>query len=162
MNIQDYEQDIQTYAIEITRYLISRGSHAQDAEDTVQDLYVKMLELDIFVAPSKLRSWMYSVAIRSYIDKYRRTQHYQKIIEELGLELPNFSQDEEKIDLEPYLHQLKPKEERLLRAYYYENKSTKELANLFKISLSKVKIDLYRSRKKLKKMLESDGYHSNL
>ena len=35
---------------------------------------------------------------------------------------------------------------------------TKQLAEYFECSLSKIKIDLYRARKKLKKQLEKAGY----
>ncbi|PCS15087.1 hypothetical protein RU89_GL001283 [Lactococcus cremoris] len=56
------------------------------------------------------------------------------------------------------IEQLSPYYNRLLTAYYYENSSTKQLAEYFECSLSKIKIDLYRARKKLKKQLEKAGY----
>lgn len=158
MNIRDYEQDVMRYAIEITKYLVSRGSRLQDAEDTVQDTILKILTLDLFIEPDKLRAWMYRVSIRTYINKYHRAQHYQLIIEQLGRELTDFAPPDSLTDLSKLLAQLPAYENQLLTAYYYENRSTKQLAADFHYSLSKIKIDLYRARKKLKKYLEKEGY----
>ena len=56
VNLKEYENDVNDYAIEITKYLISRGSQLVDAEDAVQDTLVKILSLDIFIEPDKLRA----------------------------------------------------------------------------------------------------------
>ncbi|MDM5146743.1 hypothetical protein ICE98_03897 [Lactococcus lactis] len=49
-----------------------------DAEDAVQDTLVKILSLDIFIEPDKLRAFMYRTSIRTYINSYNRSKHYQK------------------------------------------------------------------------------------
>lgn len=53
------------------------------AEDAVQDTLVKILCLDIFIEPDKLRAFMYRTSIRTYINSYNRSKHYQKIIKNL-------------------------------------------------------------------------------
>ncbi|MDR2976277.1 MAG: RNA polymerase sigma factor [Streptococcaceae bacterium] len=158
MKLEDYESDVTSYAVEITRYLISRGSQLQDAEDAVQDTFVKILELDIFIAPDKLRAWMYRTSIRTYIDRYRRKQHYTLLMQQLAVDLEGFTSMPETggSDMAELIKKLKPKEQKLLRAYYYEHKSTKSLAEELKISLSKVKVDLFRARKKLREMIERE------
>jgi RNA polymerase sigma-70 factor (ECF subfamily) len=158
VKLEDYESDVTAYAVEITKYLISRGSHPQDAEDAVQDTFVKILELDIFIEPAKLRAWMYRTSIRTYIDKYRRRQHYAVLMEQLARDLEGFAPalEMKNRDMAEQIKKLKPKEQMLLHAYYYENKSTKTLAEELDISLSKVKVDLFRARKKLRKMLEKE------
>ncbi|WP_063281944.1 RNA polymerase sigma factor [Lactococcus cremoris] len=148
VNLKEYENEVNDYAIEITKYLISRGSQLIDAEDAVQDTLVKILSLDIFIEPDKLRAFMYRTSIRTYINSYNRSKHYQKIIKNL----------EKELETAAFIEQLSPYYNRLLTAYYYENSSTKQLAEYFECSLSKIKIDLYRARKKLKKQLEKAGY----
>lgn len=83
VNLKEYENDVNDYAIEITKYLISRGSQLVDAEEAVQDTLVKILSLDIFIEPDKLRAFMYRTSIRTYINSYNRSKHYQKIIKNL-------------------------------------------------------------------------------
>ena len=157
MKLEEYEDDLKSYAVEITKYLISRGSQLQDAEDVVQDTFVKLLEMDLFLAPNKLRAFMYRTSIRNYIDKYRRSQHYTQLLEQLGRDLTDYEIEEEPaFNLAGLMKRLKPHDEWLLHAYYFENKSTKELASLMNVSLSKTKVDLFRARKKLQKILEKE------
>lgn len=158
MDIKQYEQDVTRYAVEITKYLMARGSKLEDAEDTVQDTLLKIISLDIFIESDKLRAWMYRVSLRTYINKYHRNKHYQSLLEQIGHELSHFTPENSLTDLSVLLKQLKPADERLLHAYYYENLSVKALSALTGHSVSKIKIDLYRARKKLKKILEKEGY----
>ena len=139
---------------------IARGMlyEEQDAEDAVQDTLVKILCLDIFIEPDKLRAFMYRTSIRTYINSYNRSKHYQKIIKNLEKELETAAFLVESSPLPKIIEQLPPYYKELLNAYYYENCSTKQLAEYFECSLSKIKIDLYRARKKLKKQLEKAGY----
>ncbi len=101
---------------------------------------------------------MYRTSIRTYINSYNRSKHYQKIIKNLEKELETAAFLVESSPLPKIIEQLPPYYKELLNAYYYENCSTKQLAEYFECSLSKIKIDLYRARKKLKKQLEKAGY----
>lgn len=158
MNLHDYESDVTRYAVEITHTLVSRGSSRENAEDAVQDMLLKMLTLDVFIAPDKLRAFMYRVAIRDYINKYHRAQRYQTIIERLGHDLQDFAPPNAEESIEELLTRLPGYEAQLLSAYYYGRQSTKELSARFGYSVSKIKIDLYRARKKFRKILEKEGY----
>ena len=153
--LQDYEAELTAYAVEITKWLVSRGVNRADAQDVVQDVFVKMLEMDLLVPPSKLRAWMYRVALRSYIDTYRREQKYQKILAELLNELPKFQ--EEPPDLRPFIKKLKPLDRTLLQYFYFENQSIKQIAARTGASENKVKVTLFRARKRLKKILQKEG-----
>ena len=154
--LQDYEDQLAVYAVEVTKWMVSRGVRPDQAQDVVQDVFVKMLEQDLFIPPSKLRSWMYRVAMRDHIDQYRRNQKYQTILLALTKELSALT--ETPPDLTPFLNQLKPSERKLLQHYYYEKLSIKDLAQKMKVSESKVKIDLFRARRKLRKILEKEGF----
>lgn len=156
MNIKDYEQDVTHYAVEVTKYLVSRGASPFDAEDTVQDTIVTLLDLDVLIEPRKLRAFMYRVAIRNYINHYRRAGKYAQIIEEIGRGLSEFAEEKRTIDLSELLTKLSKNDETLLTAYYYENLSVKEIAQKTGFSVSKIKVSLYRARKKLKKILEDE------
>lgn len=157
--IQEYEAELRQYAVEVTKWLVTRGVKPDEAQDTVQDVFVKMLETDLFIPPSKLRSWMYRVALNNYIDRFRRNKRYQVILQELMKELPLMT--ESTPDLQPYLLKLKAADQLLLQHYYYEEMSVKELSALTKSSVSKVKIDLYRARKRLRKILDEEEFDAS-
>jgi len=153
VKIDDYETEVLAYAVEITRFLLSRGAGLQDAEDCVQEALVKILEYDQLVRPDRLRSFLYQTAINTYINRYRRKQHYDRIIESLQQELKNLHAQPESLEIQDLISQLKPDQAKLIRAFYFDRLSIKQIAEKFALSPSKVKIQLYRGRKKLRKLL---------
>ena len=137
------------------------GISQDQAEDVVQDVFVKMLEADFVIPEHKMRAWMYRVSIRQYIDKYRRDKHYLEILRKeflpredtVAVEGEGFDQ------LMEELEQLPAKERVLLDLYYFQRFSVAEIADILSYSQSHVKVDLMRSRRKLETALEKKGYH---
>lgn len=148
-------------AREIVFYLIQSGVSRDQAEDVVQDVFVKMLEADFVIPEYKMRAWMYRVSIRQYIDKYRRDKHYLEILRKEFLPREDTVEvEDEGFDLlMEELEQLPVKEKVLLDLYYFQGFSVAEIADILSYSQSRVKVGLMRSRKKLKTALEKKGYH---
>ena len=80
-------------------YLIKTGSTKEDAQDIAQEVFVKILETELILPVDKVRAWMYRVAIRKYLDLYRRKKRYSEIIEENFLSLPNWQLQPEQNEL---------------------------------------------------------------
>ena len=108
------------------------------AEDVVQDVFVKMLEADFVVPEDKLRAWMYRVSLRRYIDKYRRDKRYMYILRKEFLPRDNQVQVEnEDYDfLLEELEKLSSKEKVLLDLYYFQGFSVAEIATVLSCSQS--------------------------
>lgn len=126
----------------------------------VQDVFVKMLETDLVIPAEKMRAWMYRVSIRRYIDRYRRDQHYLEILQKEFFkqdEIRPFESDHYEL-LRTTIEELPTKEAMLLDLYYFQNFTVKEIAQIMSYSVSKVKVQLMRSRIKLRHKLEKKGY----
>ena len=126
----------------------------------VQDVFVKMLETDLVIPAEKMRAWMYRVSIRRYIDRYRRDQHYLEILQKEFFkqdEIRPFENDHYEL-LRTTIEELPTKEAMLLDLYYFQNFTVKEIAHIMSYSVSKVKVQLMRSRVKLRHKLEKKGY----
>jgi len=126
----------------------------------VQDVFVKMLETDLVIPAEKMRAWMYRVSIRRYIDRYRRDQHYLEILQKeffKQYEIRPFENDHYEL-LRTTIEELPTKEAMLLDLYYFQNFTVKEIAQIMSYSVSKVKVQLMRSRIKLRHKLEKKGY----
>ena len=164
MKLDDYEKQLRAFAQEILAYLCKSGIQKEEAQDVVQDVFVKMLESDFVIPAAKMRAWMYRVAIRLYIDKYRRRQHYREILQQEFFKGQLLPADQGQYDfLLEEVEKLPTKDQVLLDLYYFQGFSIKEIASILSQSLSKVKIDLHRSRKKLRQALEQKGiYHGHL
>jgi len=69
MKINHYEKELINIANEIIGFLINNGAKKNDAQDIMQDVFVKLLQADIILASDKLRPWLYRVFTTFIVDK---------------------------------------------------------------------------------------------
>ena len=160
MNISPYEQILMTCASEIQRYLIKTGANPADAQDIVQDVFIKLIQADIVLATDKLRPWFYRVALSRFYDLYRREKRYRALLSErfylIYGNVVNLDNDRS-WQLEQALKTLTDYQLGLVTLYYEDDKSVKDISEIYQISEAKVKTDLYRLRHKLKQEMEKNN-----
>ena len=158
MKLDQYEKELVSIAEEIVYYLMRSGISKDDGMDVTQDVLVKMLESNFVLPREKIRSWMYRVAIRNYIDSYRREKKYQEILQEEFFREGLTSYDQELgSQLYDLLSELPNHFQTVLDLHYFQGFSVKEISHILGTSQSKVKIDLMRGRNKLKKIIKERG-----
>ncbi|CAM3028117.1 MAG: RNA polymerase sigma factor [Pseudolactococcus laudensis] len=149
-----------TCASEIQRYLIKTGANPADAQDIVQDVFIKLIQADIVLAPDKLRPWLYRVALSRFYDLYRREKRYRALLSErfylIYGNVVNLDNDRS-WQLEQALQTLTDYQLGLVTLYYEDDKSVKDISEIYQISEAKVKTDLYRLRHKLKQEMEQNN-----
>ena len=149
-----------TCASEIQRYLIKTGANPADAQDIVQDVFIKLIQADIVLAPDKLRPWLYRVALSRFYDLYRREKRYRALLSErfylIYGNVVNLDNDRS-WQLEQALQTLTDYQLGLVTLYYEDDKSVKDISEIYQISEAKVKTDLYRLRHKLKQEMERNN-----
>ena len=158
MKLDQYERELVSIAEEIVYYLMRSGVSKHDSLDVTQDVLVKMLESNFVLPREKIRSWMYRVAIRNYIDSYRRGKKYQEILQQEFFREGLTSYDQELgSQLYDLLSELPNHFQTVLDLHYFQGFSVKEISHILGNSQSKVKIDLMRGRNKLKKIIKERG-----
>ena len=158
MKLDQYEKELVSIAEEIVYYLMRSGVSKHDSLDVTQDVLVKMLESNFVLPREKIRSWMYRVAIRNYIDSYRRGKKYQEILQQEFFCEGLTSYDQELgSQLYDLLSELPSQFQTVLDLHYFQGFSVKEISHILGNSQSKVKIDLLRGRNKLKKIIKERG-----
>ena len=158
MKLDQYERELVSIAEEIVYYLMRSGVSKHDSLDVTQDVLVKMLESNFVLPREKIRSWMYRVAIRNYIDSYRRGKKYQEILQQEFFREGLTSYDQELgSQLYDLLSELPSQFQTVLDLHYFQGFSVKEISHILGNSQSKVKIDLLRGRNKLKKIIKERG-----
>jgi len=128
-----------------------------EAQEATQDTFLKAYKaLGGYKAEAKFSSWLYKIAYRTSLDLIRKRKKTTDIDEvSYGLSDKSLSADEEmeQSDMSRTLNaaimKLDPKESGLIKMFYLEELSTKELAEISGESLSNVKVILFRARKKL-------------
>ncbi len=161
IHLDDYEKELISWAHEIVGYLVKSGASPADAQDVTQDVFVKLLESEMVLPAGKLRAWMYRVAVRRYIDLYRRDKTYQDILKKEFFRKEDllYYDQENGETLHLAISKLNKSQQLVLELYYFQGFSVKEISHILDISTSKVKVDLMRGREKLKHILEKEGLH---
>ncbi|QEA58909.1 RNA polymerase sigma factor [Leuconostoc koreense] len=158
MEINQYENIVLNIAQEVVRFLVKKGARLQDAEDIAQDVMIKLIETSIVLEENKLRPWIYKVALSKFYDKHRRNRRYDNILHELYNHAETSNTDYTKLNDNklPYevLHQLNHYQLQLIYLKYDEQRSIQFIAKELRFSQAKIKIDLFRTRMYLKKLLE--------
>ncbi|WP_155964558.1 RNA polymerase sigma factor [Streptococcus ruminantium] len=160
IKLDEYEKEIIGIAEEISYYLQKSGATLADSQDIAQDVLVKILESDIVLPFEKLRAWLYRSAVRAYIDKYRRDKRYHELLQkEFFSKQAMVQYDYEGYeDLYQAVAELPDKYQLVIDLFYFQEMSVQEIAHILGNSQSLVKINLYRGRKQLAKLLKKKGY----
>ncbi|ABK61271.1 MULTISPECIES: RNA polymerase sigma factor [Clostridium] len=146
----------------IFAYLIKCGCKTNDAEDIVQDSFVKAIEFMDGVDDDKICSWLFVVAMNNYKNRLKK----KKIVTEISIYDDKFYrtivscnnvqqkvlQEEKKRYIEHCLNNLKEEYRMLLIFKYDLELSYKEISKLIGFSENVVKTYLYRARNKFKEI----------
>ncbi|MCF8360430.1 MAG: RNA polymerase sigma factor [Prolixibacteraceae bacterium] len=138
-----------------------------DAEDLAQDVFVEVYKsLAKFRGKSKFSTWVYRITYNKAITFLRKNRpevssNDEVFIENRGEseEQPGVFSETDSIDsvLQRAIKKLSDDEQMMLALHYFESQSIDEISKIMDMSSSNVKIKLFRSRKKLKAIIEQTG-----
>ena len=150
---QQYNEIVENYSDMIFRIAYQYLFNKYDAEDIVQEVFVKLLtKRVIFKDEEHIKSWLIRVTINQCLD-YKKSLTKKNTVPIENMEIP-FEQKEGEILKE--LQLLKEDERNVLYLYYYEGYKCNEIGNILRITESAVKKRLERGRKLLKQELKED------
>ena len=154
LNIQtekQYNKIVENYSDMIFRIAHQYLYNKYDAEDIVQEVFVKLLSRKvIFKDEEHVKSWLIRVTINQSLD-YKKSLVKRSTVPIENMEIP-FEHKEEGILEE--LQLLKEDERNILYLYYYEGYKIKEIAKILKQKQNTINSKLTRARKKLKEIME--------
>ncbi len=150
----DVEQIVDKYSTMLLRLAYSHVGNMEDAEDIIQDVFIKFAGQPIFKSEEHKKAWLIRVTINQCIN-LSKSSHKTKTAE-LDFDIPQ--EEKETQDLIPYLMKLPDKYKSVLYLYYYEEYSVDYISDLLKKRPSSIYTLLDRGRKQLKILLEKEGY----
>lgn len=163
-----FEQLAIRYAKRLYHFLRPRVGNEQDAEDLVQETFLKIyLNLNRYDAAYKFSTWLYTVASRLAISFHRKRR-----VPEAPLMMAStsgdprmaFFQEEDARNIWSTARELPPDQFQALWLRYVENMSMVEICTIMKKSRVHIRVLLYRARSKLIEWLnpmepEKDNTH---
>lgn len=162
MNTQEYERLAEKYLDCIYRVAVNGCKHHADAEDVVQNTFVKLWErTESFTDEEHARKWLIRVAVNECNSLWRsgwkrRTAYLEELTAESAgqVEEPAYRMAE-KSALYYAVQELPPKYRQIVYLHYYEEYSIRDIAEMMKLSETAVKTRLLRARQKLKSAMEA-------
>ena len=165
LNIELAMKDYNNYIYKIVRSQYNNFSDG-DIEEIILDvtLWNNQKKLDI---NQKMSSYIAGIT-KNLIKKKYRTNNNDENIEDYENQIIDISnievnliQREKSRIINNELNSMKLEDKDIFIKYYYWGQSIKEISNSFNISEAKVKSKLFRTRKKLHKILKKRGYISS-
>lgn len=167
-----HEQLVQLYWQPLKAFILSRTGSLQDAEDIVQEAFVRAyLALDHYsleqIQSLKARPWLYKITWNVFCNHVKRTklssQVYLEALEEkdfveqdrLSNEHPEraFEQVEQRQELETLVATLPQNYRVPVTMYYFEEMRYREIADILQQPVGTVKVYVHRGIQMLRKAL---------
>lgn len=155
-------------------YVVAYGvlNHHETARDVTQEVFLTVFrEISKFEGKSKLKTWLYRIAVNRAIDSQRRERHNVSLDrteddeagEKPSLEMPDKSpgaretvfQDEMRRMIQKALKELSPEQRAVLTLREWEDLSYEEIGEALNCELGTVMSRLHYARKKLGEILKS-------
>lgn len=152
---KDFQQVVDTYAASLYRLACSYCGSYADAEDVVQEVFLKYLQSKPeFSTEQQLRAWLMTVTANKCKDLLRSPwrQNREPLSDTEAATKPDDSND----IVQAALLRLSPRNQAVIYLYYYEELTTKEIGEIMKLSETAVRSRLFQARRHLKKLLGGD------
>ena len=154
MTSKQFNHTVDEYSDNLYRFLLKNIRDVEKAKDLVQDSFEKLWINKNRVDPQKVKSYLFTLAYRTMIDKIR---HERKMAPVPENEMFEYAYTFEYTGLQEELHkaieQLPNIQRSVVLLRDYEGYSYKEISEIVNLSESQVKVYIYRARVFLKKYI---------
>jgi len=142
------------HAEDIFRYSYSILRSAYEAQDAVQEVFLKYAESkNIFREECSIKTWLFTITRNYCYDITRKKKHSAEKIQEdilFSVDNPDY---ENLISLKEAMKELTSEQNEIIYLRDYEGYTYKEIAEVTGQSLENVKIKLFRAKQSLRKIL---------
>ena len=138
-------------------YVFRVVGNASDADDIVQEAFLRMLRADVPADTEEhLRRYLYRVASNLIVDRWRRGRHEEgeHLMPEPASPRPRYEDD---AAVASTFAELKSRDRALLWLAYVEGESHEEIAASLGVGRRGVKVMLFRARRRLRDLLQARG-----
>jgi RNA polymerase sigma factor (sigma-70 family) len=131
--------------------------HPQDAEEITQDSFIKAYRsLKGFKGDARFSTWLYRIVYNSSVSHLRKKQRTVPVegVEREMINVADTAHEQENAEfmataLKKAVDDLPEPEKTMILLHYYENSGIDDIASVTGLSVSNVKVRLFRVRKKL-------------
>lgn len=154
LTTREYNDCVHAYSDGVFRFILKNLAHRADAEDVVQNAFEKLWMHRENVLADKAKSYLYTTAYNGMIDLIRKRKFVQPdaVPPELGCDQNERSMEAREL-IDKTLSSMNETHKALILLRDYEGYSYEEIADITELSLSQVKVYLFRARKQFQESI---------
>lgn len=156
MTVEEYNKSVDLYSDGVYRFILKNIKDEDEAKDIVQDTYEKLWIKSSDVDYNKVKSYLFSAAYHTMIDKIRKNKRITAIADfedNIGSYTGYYNGLSEVLN--EAIERLPEIQRSVILLRDYEGYPYDEIAEITGLSESQVKVYIYRGRLALKKYLGS-------
>lgn len=156
MTVEEYNKSVDLYSDGVYRFILKNIKDDDEAKDIVQDTFEKLWIKSSDVSYEKVKSYLFSAAYHTMIDKIRKNKRLTTLNEyedNIGTYTGSYNGLNEVLD--EALSKLSDIQRSVILLRDYEGYPYNEIAELTGLTESQVKVYIYRGRLALKKYIGS-------
>lgn len=161
MNTEEYNKAVRQFSNALYGYLLKLIKDEDEADDLVQDAYLKLWQHREDVDFLKSKAWLFTTARNTMLNKIKREKRKDSL-EQLPVSKEPYSTDnryELKQLIDTSLEELPEIQKSILLLRDLEGYNYQEIGEILGLNESQVKVYLFRARKKMKDTLKSSLSH---
>lgn len=132
-----------------------------EAQEAAQDSFIKVFRsINSFNGQSKFSTWLYAICYRTGLDYIKKRKHSMELNDQIhtlaihSTAPETIATQELSVLLGEMIKNLKPNDAAIVRMFYFEELTLKEISSITDLSESNIKIKLFRCRKALRQSIE--------
>ncbi|MCX6153920.1 MAG: RNA polymerase sigma factor [Candidatus Kapabacteria bacterium] len=152
-----FEELYSRYSTNLYTYCFKILNDRQLANDIFQEAFIKLLETQKATSNmTNIAAYLFRIARNLCLNEKQKKYHAFVTIEDLNLSINEdiYEQKEQTMIIESALDALPPKFKEILILKEYLDKSYQEIADILEISVSSVRIRIYRAKERLRQILQ--------
>ncbi len=154
MTVSEYNSCVDSFSDGVYRFMLHNIKDKDDAKDIVQDTFEKLWITHANVNFEKAKSYIFTTAYRTMVDKIRRSKKSEKMEDHHMDRLTTVRQySDVKEVLNDALTRLPEIQKSVIMLRDYEGYSYQEIGEITSLSESQVKVYIYRARTFLKEYI---------
>lgn len=156
MTVQEYNKCVDQFSDGVYRFILHNIKDKEEAQDVVQDTFEKLWLTHANVNFEKSKSYIFTTAYRTMVDKIRRGMKMTRMEDE---HLDTMKTDPGQSDLKTVVRnavsRLPEIQQSVIMLRDYEGYSYEEIGEITGLNESQVKVYIYRARTTLKNYIGS-------
>ena len=159
-NIHKYSLLVSRYEKFVFSFLLSKCSDVYEIEDVVQETFARLWKRHKDVDGTKAKSYIFTTAYHLVIDRTRKSQEtlFDEKHDALQTIFRQYNGIKETLD--EAVAKLPTDQRSVIMLRDYEGYSYEEIAKITGLTLSQVKVYIFRGRTFLRRQLENQGIYS--